>query len=94
MVQFIESVYGGQANRLLQAVLADLREPTYMADCRAIGLVDTIVTGPLWKNYESSTSVLEKGDVYCEMKEKFDSWSGDAHALIEVLSLNMPILCM
>ena len=84
MVQFIESVHGGQANRLLQAVLADLREPAYIAGCRALGLIDKMVTGLLWRKLrESSTSVLQMGDVYCEMKEKFDSWSGDAHALIE-----------
>ena len=84
MIKFIESVHGGQANRLLQAVLADLRNPVYIAGCRALGLIDKVVTGPLWRKLrESSVSVLEMSSVYCEMKSKFDSWSGDAHALIE-----------
>ncbi len=84
MVKFIESVHGGQANRLLKAVLADLREPLYITGCRALGLLDKLVTGPLWRKLrESSISVLEMGSVYSEMKAKFDSWSADAHALIE-----------
>ena len=84
MVRFIESAHGGQANRLLQAVLADLRDPVCIAGCRALGLIDKVVTGPLWRKLsESSVSVLEMGSVYTEMKAMFDSWSGDSHALIE-----------
>ena len=84
MVKFIESAHGGQENRLLQAVLADLRDPVCIADCRALGLIDKVVTGPLWRKLsESSISVLEMGSVYTEMKAMFDSWSGDSHALIE-----------
>ena len=40
MVRFIESAHGGQANHLLQAVLADLRDPVCIAGCRALGLID------------------------------------------------------
>ena len=84
MVNFIKSVHGGQANRLLQAVLADLSVPAYIAGCRALGLIDKIVTGPLWRKLrESSVSVLQMGTVYCELKEKFDLWSVSAHTLIE-----------
>lgn len=84
MVKFIESAHGGQENRLLRAVLADLRDPVCIADCRALGLIDKVVTGPLWRKLsESSISVLEMGSVYTEMKAMFDSWSGDSHALIE-----------
>ena len=84
MVKFIESAHGGQENRLLQAVLADLRDPVCIAGCRALGLIDKVVTGPLWRKLsESSISVLEMGSVYTEMKAMFDSWSGDSHALIE-----------
>ena len=68
----------------LQAVLADLRDPVCIAGCRALGLIDKVVTGPLWRKLsESSTSVLEMNSVYTEMKPMFDSWSGDSHALIE-----------
>jgi len=84
MVNFIESVHGGQANRLLQAVLADLKDPMHIAGCRALGLIDKVVTGPLWRKLrELPISVLEMGSVYCELKTKFNSWSVDASAVIE-----------
>ena len=44
---FIETVHGGQANCLLQAVLADLKNPVYTSGCRALGIIDKAVTGPL-----------------------------------------------
>ena len=83
MLSFIQSVHGTQANRLLQAVFADLSDPLCISGCRALGLIDKLVTGPLWRRLsESSTSVLEMGSVYCEMKSKFDSWAEDADSVI------------
>jgi len=93
-MNFIESVHGGQASRFLQTVLADLKDPMHIPGCRALGLIDEVVTGPLWRKLcKSPISVLEIGSVYCELKTKFDSWSVDAHAVSEVLFLNMPISC-
>ena len=81
MISYIESVHGNQANRLLQSVLADLKSPVFEAGCRALGLVDKIITGPLWRKLtESSVSVLQMSNVYCEMKDKFDQWKEDAVA--------------
>lgn len=79
MITFIESVHGNHANRLLQAVLADLKNPVYIAGCRALGLIDKVITGPLWRKLkEPSISVLQMSHVYSEMKNKFDSWNNDA----------------
>ena len=83
MIQFVDEVHGTQANRLLQAVRADLSNPCYMVGCRALGLIDKVVTGPLWRKLrESSLSVLDMGSVYCEMKASFDSWSKDASNVV------------
>ena len=41
---FIETVHGGQANRLLQAVQADLKNSLYIAGCSALGIIDKAVT--------------------------------------------------
>lgn len=82
--KFIETVHGGNANRLLQCVLADIRNPMYIAGCRALGLVDKMVTGPLWRKMQESTcSILGMGNTYCRMKEKFDAWSENSEELIE-----------
>ena len=81
---FIESIHGLQANQLLQSVLRDLKTPTLITGCRALGLIDKIVTGPLWRKLASkSMSVLQMGTIYCEIKEKFDLWSEDASSLID-----------
>ena len=84
MITFIENIHGSQANRLLLAVLADLKNPVYMAGCRALGLVDKVITGPLWRKLKESTiSVLQMSNVYSEMKNKFDSRSNDASGFIK-----------
>ena len=73
MIQLIESVHGMQANQLLQSFLRDLKNPCLIAGCRALGLIDKIVTRPLWKKLVSkSVSVLAMGATYCEIKEQFD----------------------
>lgn len=51
MIKFIENFHGKEANRLLQAVLSDLKSPILFAGCRALGLVNKVVTGPLWRNH-------------------------------------------
>ena len=84
MQKFIESVHGKEANRLLKAVLHDLKNPLYIAACRALGLLDKIITGPLWRKIQdSSVSVLDMGPVYCEFLEKCDSWGIDAQCFVE-----------
>ena len=84
MQHFIESVHGVEANRLLQAVLSDLKSQLYVSGCRALGLIDKLVTGPLWRKIQdSSTSVLDMGPVYCELVEKFDSWGLDSQSITD-----------
>ena len=84
MQKFIESVHGKEAHRLLKAVLSDLKNPLYIAGCRALGLIDKVVTGPLWRKIQdSSISVLDMGPVYCELLEKCDSWGLDAQSFTE-----------
>ena len=84
MIKFIESVHGKNANHLLESVLKDLKTPALIAGCRALGLIDKIITGPLWRKLEeSSISVLEMGSTYCELKDKLDLWSSDSSSLLD-----------
>ena len=39
--------YHGPPNRLLQA---DFSVPKYIAGCKALGIIDKIVIGPLWRH--------------------------------------------
>ena len=89
MIKFIQTVHGAQANRLLQAVLADLQDDTYISGCRALGLIDKAVTGPLWRQLQNSTaSVVSMGSVYCEMNRKFELWSKDAQPLLQAIAIS------
>lgn len=84
MIQFIRSTHGKEANRLLQSVLADLLNSVNLAGCRGLGLIDKVVTGPLWRKLvESSTSVFQMSAVYTTMKAKFDMWSLNSCSVLE-----------
>ena len=66
----ISSAHGGKANKLLTAVQEDLSKTIHIAVCRAVGLIDKVCTGPLWRKLqESSMSAMKIGDFYCNMKE-------------------------
>ena len=79
------SVAHGQLNLLLQSVSSDLKVPQYIAGCRALGIIDKVVTGPLWRHLQLSTmSVLGMSDVYTYLDVKrFERWGQDAQPLIE-----------
>ena len=84
LIRFIESVHGKEANRLLQAVLSDLKDPVNIAGCRALGLIDKVVTGPLWRKLvETSASVLQMSSVYSRVRTKFDVWSQDSYSILQ-----------
>ncbi|XP_065887842.1 uncharacterized protein [Dysidea avara] len=78
-------------NRLLQAVLSDLKVPQYIAGVKALGIIDKVVTGPFWRYLESSSvSILKMSETYSKMKEKFESWSMDAQVVMEANELLFP----
>ena len=74
----------GSLSLLLKAVLSDLRVPQYIAGCKALGIIDKFVTGPLWRHLRlSTTSVLNISVVYTTLKLKFEEWGQDAQAVME-----------
>ena len=82
MVDYLKYSHG-QLNRLLQAVLSDLGVPKYIAGCKALGIIDKIVTGPLWRHLMQSTvSILNMSNVYAKM-EMFEKWGQDAQSVLE-----------
>ena len=83
MIDYLTSHHGSNLNRLLQAVLADLKSDCNIAGCKALGIIDKVVTGPFWRHLKTSTvSILDMSAVYTEMKEKFDEWGDDSQQLI------------
>ena len=70
-------------NRLLRSVEADLCVPELIAGCKALGLIDKLVTGLFWRTLEESNiSILKMSDKYAEMECKFIAWSVDSSMLL------------
>ena len=46
-------------NKLLKAVHSDLQIQSYLCGCRALGLINKFVTGPLWRLLESGIHILD-----------------------------------
>ena len=81
LASFFEE-YGAE-NSLLKAVAADLAEPVYLAGCKALGLINKLLTGPLWRVLESKMSILDMNEVYTCMRDQFKVWSEDASSFLE-----------
>lgn len=64
MIDFIKCAHGRNANLLLQAVLSHLQNSINIVGCRAMGLIDRLVTGPLWRKLvESPAFILQMSSV-------------------------------
>ena len=82
LVRYLKEVHHTQ-NKLLQAVLRDLKHPLYLTGCRALGIVRKCITSPLWRILESPLSMSELGLEYQRMHKQFLDWSNDASDLLE-----------
>ena len=68
---------------MLRAVYSDIQVPEYLAGCRALGLINKVVTGPLWRVLESpDISITDMNDYYQVLVSCVDEWSLDASKLL------------
>ena len=58
----------GTPNNLLQAVQEDLNEIKNTAGCRALGVIDKLVTGPYWRKCETAENILDLKSVIEEIQ--------------------------
>ena len=67
--QFIQFLNGREGNnRLLQAVLHDLKVPELVAGCKALGLISKFVSTPLWTLIEDkSIHILDMSEKYQQL---------------------------
>ena len=72
------------ANRLLKSVDTDLSCEVYLAGVRAFGIIDKIITAPLWRLLESNVSIAEMGTHYKKLQLSFQEWQQDASSMIKV----------
>jgi len=54
-----------------------------MAGCKALGLINKLLTGPLWCVLEGEMSSLDMNGVYTSMRGQFNVWSEGASFLLE-----------
>ena len=65
---FLQNVWG-TPNRLLKAVLEDILIDNYMAGCKALGIIDKLITGPLWRLLElEETHILDIPEQYKKLQ--------------------------
>ena len=75
MVTFLENS-GSNINRLAKAVLNDLKQEFYVAGCKALGLVNKLITTPFWNLIESkNVTIFDLNDKYIELLQFFDNAS-------------------
>ena len=65
-------------NNLLRAVNQDLDVKSYIAGCRALGLINKFLTGPLWRLLVKVENVLEMNKYYQRIEELCAKISEDA----------------
>ena len=65
-------------NKLLKAVHSDLQIKSYLCGCRALGLINKFVTGPLWRLLESGIHILDMNKHCQKMPSLFFDLSVDA----------------
>ena len=66
-------------NQLLRTVFTDIQVPEYVAGCKAFGLINKIITGPLWRVLEcNDVSILDMNERYQQLKFCLDEWACDA----------------
>ena len=56
-------------NKLLAAVLMNIQKDFNLAACKALGLVDKYITGPLWRILESDIHILDMPGKYRSLLE-------------------------
>lgn len=82
IVDFLQNVWG-TPNRLLKAILDDALNDNYIAGCKALGIIDKLITGPLWRILESDIHVLDIPDLYRKLKAFLGSCT--AHNITAVM---------
>jgi len=86
---FFSSIYG-TPNRLLQTVFDNIQVPQYLAGCKALGIINKYISGPLWRKLESKISITEMSRAYQDMYDKFKEWANDSSDLLTGNDLLFP----
>ena len=74
-------------NELLKSIRFDLEEIVYVSGVRALGIIDKVVTGPLWRLVEKAPNVLSLNKQLYQLKIQLEQWARDASPVLSGDSL-------
>ena len=69
-------------NRLLVAVYWDLKVLAFRVGCRVLGLIEKLVTGPLWRITVKEKCVLNMSTHYQKLSTCFEKWADDSTSFL------------
>ena len=78
-------------NDLLKSIEYDINEKVYLAEIRVLGIIDKIITGPMWRLFASEGGILSQNPYLELLYEKLQKWGKDASSLLEGEPLFMDI---
>ena len=69
-------------NNLLKAVNEDISNYLFLAELRALGIIDKLLTGPLWRLIENTENILFLNPYLFRLKMKLSEFCNDASSLL------------
>ena len=70
-------------NQLLKAVSADLSVREYIAGCKALGIINKVITGPLWRVLEcKEVTILDMNQLFRTLLSCLNDWSINASSVV------------
>lgn len=84
IAHFIQEYFeDAQKNKLVSAVESYVKTPVYLAGCRALGILDKLVTGPIWRHIEAAKHILDLNVMWTNLKDFMTEYSKDATDLLK-----------
>ena len=66
----------------MEATKEELFELPNIAGCRALGIIDKLITGPYWRKCESVPNILDLNEIVQELQNNCIAWANDASPLL------------
>ncbi|KAK3090313.1 hypothetical protein FSP39_010856, partial [Pinctada imbricata] len=70
-------------NDLLKSIDFDIGEKVYISSLRALGIIDKVITGPLWRVIESTPNILSINPHFEVLQTKLKEFHQDASPLLQ-----------
>ena len=75
-------LYFDKQNNLVSCVSNYVKNNVYLAGCRALGIIDKLCTGPLWRQIESAKHILDLNDIWFNFYNFLNEYSQDSSDLL------------